>query len=76
MQVWQVMRGGRGGRKRCAVRSQEGQHAVEATNQAESAFVNSAMVAPAQEQEIAEARGAAVGPAGVPGARGLRAGVE
>ena len=64
------------GRKPCSVRPQEGQRAVEPTNHAESSFVNSAMVAPAQEHKVVEARGAAVGPAGAPGARGLRAGVE
>ena len=72
----QIERGGRGGLKGRAIRPQEGQLAVEPANDCKSAFVDGAMVASAQEHEVVQARGAAVGPAGAPGARGLRAGVE
>ena len=76
MQPGQVERGGRGGLQWRSIRPEEGQHTVEPTSHAESTFVDGAVVAPAQKHEVVEGRGAAIDPTGVPGARGLRAGVE
>ena len=45
-----------------AIRSPEGQHTVVPTNDGESAFVNGAMMASAQEHEVVEARDTAIGP--------------
>ena len=76
MSLWLVERGGRSDVKWRAIRPQEGQHSVVPTNDGESAFVHGAMMAAAQQHEIVEVRDAAVGPAGVPSARGVRVGVE
>ena len=59
-----------------AIGPQEGQRTVEPTNDGESAFVHGAMMAAAQQHEVVDASGAAIRPAGAPGARGVRAGVE
>ncbi len=76
MQSGQIGRGRRGDLKWRSVWPQEGQPSVEAANDCESAFVNGTMMATAQQHEVVEARDAAVCPAGAPGARGVRAGVE
>ena len=45
-----------------AIRSEEGEHAVASTDDAESAFVHRAVMTSAQQHEVVEARGAAIGP--------------
>ncbi len=76
MRLWLVGRGSRGGLQGRPIRPKEGQHTVEATNDCESAFVHGTMMASAQQHEVVEARGASIGPAGVPSARNVRVGVE
>ncbi len=62
MRLWLVVRGSRGDLEGRTIRLEEGQHAVEPTNHAESAFVNGAVMASAKEHEVVEARGAAIRP--------------
>ena len=45
-----------------AVWPQEGQHAIESAYDGESTFVNSTMMASAQQYEVVEARGATICP--------------
>ena len=62
MQSRQIERNRRGDLKWRSVRPQQGQHTVEAANDCESAFVDGAMMASAQEHKVVEARDAAVCP--------------
>lgn len=58
----QVGRGSRDDGQPCAVGPDECQHTVEPSHQAESAFVDGAMMPSAQEKEVIESCRAAVGP--------------
>jgi hypothetical protein len=59
---WQASRRGGGDLQGRAIGPQEGQRAVASTDDAESAFVHRAVMTSAQQHEVVEARGAAVGP--------------